>query len=137
MPRTRQEWLDMNGHEFAERVCSLNGWEVNPKKSNDKGIDGWANNRQVPIQIKNHHKNIGRADVQKFVGAMNGSSEGIFVAWGFAPSVHDYVLEARESFGKIVQLKKVDEIIGDLVIPFDKMVEIEQLFKPYKRKVAA
>ena len=28
---------------------------------------------------------------------------------GFAPSVYDYVLEACESFGKIVQLKKVDE----------------------------
>ena len=68
---------------------------------------------------------------------MNGSREGIFVAWGFAPSVYDYVLEARESFDKIVQLKKVDEIIGDLVIPFDKMVEIEQLFRPYKGKVAA
>ena len=25
-PRTKQGWLDMDGHEFAEKICMLHGW---------------------------------------------------------------------------------------------------------------
>ena len=37
------------------------------KKSNDGGIDGWANDGKVAIQIKNHSKKIGRQEIQSFL----------------------------------------------------------------------
>ncbi len=43
VPRTKTEWLEMGGHTFAEKICGFMGWECNPKKSDDGGIDGWAN----------------------------------------------------------------------------------------------
>ena len=42
MPKTREEWLSINGHQFADKIRELMGWEANPKKLNDGGIDGWA-----------------------------------------------------------------------------------------------
>ena len=64
----------MKGHEFADKICGFMGWIPNPKKSNDGGIDGWAMNQTIPIQIKNHRNKIGRPDIQKFVGALNSVS---------------------------------------------------------------
>ena len=125
----------MGGHKFAERICDLMGWEVNPKKTNDGGIDGWANDHKVPIQIKNHRNKVGRPDLQKFLGAMNGSHEGIFVAWDCTPSCYDYIIGVQEEFAKKIILKKVDEIIGDLLIPFDKYADLNKLFEPYKEKI--
>lgn len=124
----------VDGHEFAEKVCEYMGWECNPKKSNDGGIDGWANNRNIPIQIKNHRNKVGRPDIQKFVGALNGLKQGLFVAWDFTPTAWDYCVEARESFGKEIQFIKVEDIFGDVLIDSDKKMEIESL---YQEKVSS
>ena len=56
VPCTQEEWLEMDGHTFAEKICSFMGWECNPKKSADGGVDGWANKRTIPVQIKTTRK---------------------------------------------------------------------------------
>ena len=43
LPQTKEEYLLMGGHKFADMICEFMGWESNPKKSGDGGIDGWAN----------------------------------------------------------------------------------------------
>ena len=118
----------MDGHEFAEKICMFMGWECNPKKSNDKGIDGWANHHKIPIQIKNHRNKTGRADIQKFFGALSGHKEGLFVAWDFAPLAWDYKVEAKEN-GKIIQFIKVQDILNGILIDSDKKFEIEKLYQ--------
>jgi len=91
LPQTEKELKALSGHEFAELVCQCKGWDVNQKKSGDEGIDGWANNKQVPIQIKNHAQPVGRPDIQKFVGAMRGQKEGLFVAWNFSKQAMEFI----------------------------------------------
>jgi len=127
VPRTKEDWLLMNGHEFADKICSFMGWECNPKKSNDGGVDGWADNHTIPIQIKSHRNRIGRPDIQKFVGALNSFEKGLFVAWDFTPTAWDYIVEAEKEMGKIVEFIKVEDILGDILIDSDKKMEIEKL----------
>ena len=116
----------MNGHDFADRLCEFMGWTSNPKKSSDGGIDAWTSN-DIPIQIKNYRNKVGRPDIQKFIGALNGAEKGLFVAWDFTPSAWDYVVEAKESHKKTVEFIKIEEILGDILIDSDKKMEIEKL----------
>ena len=132
IPRTRQEWLMMGGHEFAERICGVMGWECNPKKTNDGGIDGWADHRRVPIQIKNHSKATGRPDLQKFLGALKSNDEGIFVAWDFTPSCHDFVIGAEQDYNKKIKLIEVKEVLGPLLINYKKRAEIDKFIQDLK-----
>ena len=128
----------MNGHEFAEKICSFMGWECNEKKSNDGGIDGWANNKVIPIQIKNHRNKVGRPDIQKFVGALNSFEKGLFVAWDFTPTAWDYAVEVQQTIGKEIEFIKVEDILGDILIDSDKKMDLEKIYREelYKNKVS-
>lgn len=126
VPKTKKEWLEMDGHEFADRICEFMGWSPNPKKSNDKGIDAHAPN-EVPIQIKNKKSKVGRPEVQKFVGALSSFEKGLFVAWEFAPTAYEYVQEVKRDFGKEVEFIEVGEILSDILIDDKKKEQIEEL----------
>ena len=129
VPRTKEDWLKMKGIEFEKKICAFMGWEWSGKGVNDSGVDGWANNKTIPIQIKNHRKKVGRPEIQKFVGSMKSLKEGIFVAWDFSPSSWDYRVEAKESFKKEIQFIKIEEILEGILIDMDKKMEIEKLYK--------
>ena len=135
VPRTKEEWLNMNGIEFEKRICSFMGWEWSGKGTNDGGIDGWAKRKTVPIQIKNHRNKVGRPDIQRFFGAMGKYKEGLFVAWDFATNAWDYKVEAKEQ-GKVIQFIKVEDILGDILIDSDKMMEIKTLYREHRKKTA-
>ena len=105
------------------------GWECNPKKSCDGGIDGWANNGTVPIQIKNHSKAIGRDSVQKFVGALNGYDTGIFVAWHFSPAAWEYIHIAERDFKKKIILRAAHQILGELILTKEQRQHYQKLYE--------
>ncbi len=127
LPQTEEEFREMDGHEFAETICDLMGWKCNPKKSNDKGIDGWDGNGN-PIQIKNQKSKTGEKDVRNFLGSLHSSKNkiGFFVAWDFTPDAYEFV--AREKNFEI-HLRKCHELIDALLINNDKKSEIESLYK--------
>lgn len=117
----------MKGIEFEKRICAFMGWEWSGKGVNDGGIDGWAKNKTVPIQIKNHRNSVGRPDIQKLVGALGKRKEGIFVAWDFTPTAWDYRAEIEQDSDKRIQFIKVEDILGDILMDSDKKMEIEKL----------
>ncbi len=130
IPKSKKEWLAIDGHTFAERICEFMGWKCNPKKSNDQGIKGWAENKKgqkIPIQIKNQEKAISRADIQKFVGAMSHSKEGLFVSWDFSKPAEEYLIkEAEKQYKKEIRFIKVgDEILQDILVEDTKINEWE------------
>ena len=134
IPKSKKEWLALDGHTFAERICEFMGWECNPKKSNDQGIDGWAESKKgqkIPIQIKNQEKAISRADIQRFVGAMSHSKEGLFVAWDFSKPAEEYLIkEAEKQYKKEIRFIKVgDEILQDILVEDDKSKKLEELYQ--------
>ena len=62
---------------------------------NDGGIDGIIHGdelglEKIFIQAKKYQGNVGRPDIQKFVGSMNSTSKGVFITTSdFAPSVDE------------------------------------------------
>jgi DNA modification methylase len=111
MPQTVAEFREMNGHVFAESICELMGWTCNPKKSNDKGIDGWDGNKN-PIQIKNQKAKTGEKDLRYFLGSLQEtkSKTGIFVAWDFTPDAVEFASKMRKEAD--IQLRKCRDWSG-------------------------
>lgn len=79
---------------FSRRLVSAMGVDIDEKKgiqhSNDGGIDGYGylisddfRTSQIAIQAKRWQNNVGREEIQKFVGALNSNYKeadyGIFI----------------------------------------------------------
>lgn len=131
LPTTKAEYLDMDGHQFAEMICKLKGWEVHTKRSNDEGIDGFADKGNIPIQIKNQKQKAGRPDVQKFVGALNKHEKGFFVSWGFSKEAHEYIASVKN---KEIELKEASEILGGLLIDDERSKKWDDLYNERVKK---
>ena len=131
LPSTKQEYLDMNAHTFADMICELMGWTSNPKKSGDGGIDGFANKGKIPIQIKNHKKKTGRPDIQKFLGALNKHKKGFFVSWDFSPEAWEFKASIEN---KKIEFFKIGKLLNGLLISDDISKEHEELYKERVRK---
>ena len=132
-PRTKEEWLNMDGHEFAEKICQLHGWECNEKKSRDGGIDGWANKGKVPIQIKNWRNAVGINEIKKLVASLGNATDGIFVAWKYSTQCYDYLIDAKNIYKKDIQLLTVEKLLGDgIIISSDEMMRIEEYYQNRK-----
>lgn len=135
LPRTTDGFKKVGGHKFAEMVCELMGWELNPRKSGDGGVDGW-DAEGYPLQIKNQAKPTSRDDVQKFVGALASEKKkrGVFVAWEFSKPAMEYIANVKQSEKIEIIPKKCDEIFGGLLIPEKKQQEIEKLYSDKRPK---
>ena len=125
LPSTKQDYLNMNAHEFADMICELMGWTPNLKKSGDRGIDGFANGGDIPIQIKNQRKKTGRPDVQKFLGALNKHKKGFFVSWDFSPEAWEFRASIE---GKEIEFFKIGELLNGLLISDNTSKEHKKLY---------
>lgn len=130
LPQTIEELQKVDGHKFAEIVCDLMGWKVNPKKVNDGGIDAW-DGYDNPVQIKNNSSgSSGRPDMQKFYSAIVKSKKkkGIFISWKFASNAKEFVAEMKREQGIEIILKPCSEVFENLIIPIQKYNEINQFY---------
>ncbi|RLD65658.1 MAG: hypothetical protein DRI84_06365 [Bacteroidetes bacterium] len=129
LPQTVEDFKSINGHIFADMVCDIMGWKVNPKKSNDRGIDGWDGNKN-PIQIKNQKTSTGRPEMQKFHSAIlsEGKTYGLFVAWSFARNAVEYVAELKEQ-GITIEIRKCENIFGPLILQEERSKELQELYE--------
>ena len=82
--------------------------------TNDGGIDGIIQAdelgfEKIYIQAKKYEGNVGRPDIQRFVGAMVGTSKGVFITTSdFAVSVSEYLKSRQENIILINGEKLVD-----------------------------
>ncbi|KYG65585.1 hypothetical protein AZI86_00450 [Bdellovibrio bacteriovorus] len=128
LPQTDIELKKMNGHLFAEKVCEVQGWKVNDRKSGDKGVDGWTDDG-TPIQIKNYEKtSVGRPDLQRFFGALGKKKKGIFVAWEFSKDAKEYIAEKKRDNKVEIVAMECRDIFGGLLLDSTKGKEIERLY---------
>lgn len=74
---------NMDPNDFADLVIGIHGGVPNPKKTNDKGIDGWKG--LEPIQVK-RSEHVGRNVVDNFAAALRreGKTHGTIIAFSFA-----------------------------------------------------
>ena len=132
VPRTIDEWLAMNGHKFAEEICNYMGWVCNPKKSGDGGIDGWANNRTVPIQIKKS-KAVGINPIKNFFASLGKALEGIFVAHSFAKTAEEFRAQIKRDEDKDIKLISIEEILEDILIDDCEKNKLDELYRKYDK----
>ena len=133
VPLTKTEWLEMDGHIFAEKICEFMGWECNPKKSSDGGVDGWANKKSVPIEIKNHRKSIGINPIKKLCSSLGRGKEGIFVAWQFTRTDEEYRAQVLRDEGKEITFITVAEILGSILIDNEEKSKLDKLYSKYNK----
>ncbi len=133
VPRIATEWLEMGGHTFAQKICDFMGWECNPKKSGDGGIDGWANKGSIPVQIKNHRKSIGRNPIKHLCSSLGRGKEGIFVAWQFTKTDEEYRVQVLRDEGKKITFITVTEILGSILISDEEKCKLDKLYKKYDK----
>ena len=131
LPSTKKEYLAMNPHQFADKMCEIMGWQANLKKSGDGGIDGFANKGTIPIQIKNHKNKTGRPDIQKFLGAINKYEKGFFVSWGFSSEAWEFKAEIKD---KELEFLEIGKLLNGLLISDEKSKEHKQLYKERVRE---
>ena len=134
LPSTKKEYLLMGGHKFADIICEYMGWESNPKKTGDGGIDAWTNKRKIGIQIKNHKKKVGRPDIQKLVGSLTDYESGIFVAWEFSNSAYEYKAKYNARSKRKIDFIEVEEILGNLLLPHERRIKQQQMYEKRVKK---
>jgi restriction system protein len=83
--------------------------------TNDAGVDGIIQADElgldkIYVQAKKYEANVGRPDIQKFVGAMTGTNKGVFITTSdYSNSVQEYLNTRQENVilingEKLVQL---------------------------------
>jgi restriction system protein len=98
--------------------------------TNDGGIDGIVQADElgfdrIYIQAKKYSGNVGRPDLQKFVGAMNTTNKGIFITTSdFAPSVKDYLKTRQENIVLINGQK-----LAELMYKYNQGVSVRQIIE--------
>ena len=110
------------------------------QKSNDGGIDGIINEDRlgldvIYIQAKRYQNNVGRIDVQNFVGALAGhqANKGIFIT---TSDYHNNAIEYAKSVSQKLILIN-GERLAELMIEFnvgvstEKRIEIKRLDSDY------
>ena len=98
--------------------------------TNDGGIDGIIHGdelglEKIFIQAKKYQGNVGRPEIQKFVGSMESTSKGVFITTSdFAPSVEAY-LHSRQENIVLINGQKLAELMYD----FNQGVSISRVVK--------
>jgi restriction system protein len=99
------------------------------KYTNDGGIDGIIKEDRlgldkIYIQAKRWQANVGRDELQKFVGAMSGTQKGVFITTSFFnKNALEYIKTRPE---KIVLVD--GDILTDLMIDYDLGVSLKKAY---------
>ena len=132
LPSTKEEYLLIDGHKFADMMCEFMGWKSNIKKSGDGGIDGFADGENIPIQIKNHKQKTGRPDIQKFLGAIhNRYKKGFFVSWGFSPEAWEYKATLKNTQ---IEFFEAGKLLNGLLISDGVLKDHKKLYEQRVKK---
>ena len=113
----------MNGHDFQEWIVNVINGIPNPRRSGDRGIDGWINEPLTgkmlkktlengdPIQVKMMDK-VGGPVIRLFAADMQDYSDhGVIIAYGFANTANKEVEIAYKKHGVKIELITVRDIL--------------------------
>lgn len=101
--------------------------------TNDAGIDGVIQSdvlgfETIYIQAKKYEGTVGRPDMQKFIGAMSGTTKGVFITTStFANSVREYLKERQE---KVILID--GEKMLELMYKYNLGLSVEKVYQTKK-----
>lgn len=113
IPKTLDEIKAMEPFEFQNWVMQKLMARISKTLSTDMGIDGWTLDNR-PIQVKQSEA-VGRNVIDNFETALTRANKksGIIVALSFGKGAYEEVARAKLEQGLEIELKTVQEILGE------------------------
>ncbi len=112
---TIEDVKKMNPHDVAHLII-VDRWSgtINPKKTGDLGIDGWVEERTIPVQVKRWENKVGRPEIDKFKTAIerDQKQKGIIVAEDFSKDAYAEVARIKDKHKIDIDLVKFETIFN-------------------------
>jgi len=113
LPETMETLMKMDWQNFQDWACDRLGAYKQPKKTGDRGRDGYYTDMS-PIQAKQWKKHpVGRPDIQQFQSVIRdgGKKFGTVVAFSFSKDAKQYVFDVEMEEGIKIELLTVEELL--------------------------
>jgi hypothetical protein len=107
----------MDGFELEKYIIGEKlGGIPNKKQRGDKGIDGWSQFMQYPIQVKHWNNPVGRPALDEFVAAVLriGRKEGQILGWEFSKGCYEEAERLKNEQGININLTKTKDVLKHL-----------------------
>lgn len=132
LPMSEEELRQLKPYEFQNWVIRQIHGTAAPRKSGDKGIDGWSFLEALPIQVKRSDK-IGRNVVDNFETAIqrDGKHKGYIFGFSFTKDAYE---EAARAKG-VGQCEIVLVTVADLLEASESLAPVAPSARPLHRKI--
>jgi DNA modification methylase len=121
LPRTVEDLRTLKPFEFQNWVVQqVNGTHA-PRKSGDKGIDGFSFFERLPLQVKQSDR-VGRNVVDNFETAIRRTDKhkGFIFAFSFTRGAYEETARARQD-GLEIELVTIDVLTGERKVEQPKL----------------
>jgi hypothetical protein len=110
-PKTIKELQKLSDWAFQNWVVERISGTPSPKKSDDKGVDGYTFMTREPIQVK-QSEGVGRNVVDNFQTAVRRKQKttGFIFAFSFAKGAYEEASRAKQEDGINIRLIRIDEM---------------------------
>jgi len=123
LPASVEDLRQLGPFEFQHWIVQRVLGEQSPRKTADKGIDGYSFFERLPIQVKQKER-VGRPDLDAFETAIRRESKhkGFLVAFSFSKGAIEGAAVARKERGIEIVLVKVEDVVrvGELIDSADR-----------------
>ena len=110
-PKTTKELKKLSDWAFQNWVVERIAGTPSPKKSDDKGVDGYTFMTREPIQVK-QSEGVGRNVVDNFQTAIRRKQKttGYIFAFSFVKGAYEEASRAKQEDGIDIKLIRIDEM---------------------------
>ncbi len=129
LPVTIDELRELRPFEFQNWVMQrLNGTH-SPRKTGDKGIDGYSFMEHDPIQVKQSDR-VGRNVIDNFETAIARAKrhKGYVIAFSFTKGAREEVSRAKAEAGLDIRLVRIADLLGPTDEPNLKAPDVNDMF---------
>lgn len=123
LPTSVEDLRLLGPFEFQHWIIQRVLGEQSPRKTADKGIDGYSFFERLPIQVKQKER-VGRPELDSFETAIRRERKhrGFLVAFSFSKGAVEGAAAARKERGIEIVLVKVDDVVqvGELIDSADR-----------------
>jgi DNA modification methylase len=123
LPASVDDLRQLGPFEFQHWIVQRVLGEQSPRKTADKGIDGYSFFERLPIQVKQKER-VGRPDLDAFETAIRREKKhkGFLVAFSFSRGAIEGAAVARKERGIEIVLVKVEDVVqvGELIDSADR-----------------
>ena len=123
LPTTVEDLRQLGPFEFQHWIIQRVLGEQSPRKTADKGVDGYSFFERLPIQVKQKER-VGRPELDSFETAIRREKKhkGFLVAFSFSKGAIEGAALTRKERGIEIVLVKAEDVVkvGELIDSADR-----------------